>query len=180
MQLNSVFSNKEPCYSELMGSITWGLIVYFSALVLLLLWGRRPQRNSHPILPFVRVFFPSWKFFEHAENTPVLSCRFQTYSPQEMTQWVDPLVFPPRSALSILLNPQENLTLAYHSMVQRLVSDISEVPSEQIEKGVSFLLVKNLVEEKARSHSDVSGFQFKISINGEDTLISKTYPVGPV
>lgn len=120
----------------------------------------------------LRVLIPSWRFFDDVGHVSKLF-----YQTNLATQW-QPCFQPlPRHWYQLLLNPQTNLRMALNSLVERLVSEISEsteANKDQIPQSVSYQLVKNLVRHQARSqNTNIKTFRFKIVVSdGDEILIS--------
>jgi hypothetical protein len=118
-----------------------------------------------------RPLLPTWRFFEDVGAVSVLHYRsgrtsgslgaWNTFSAPAST----------RSLGSLFLNPQGNLELAKHALVERLAQELGP----DVEQNVSYKLVKNLVRSLL-----VEGafYQFKISHGSEETLVSPVYESG--
>jgi hypothetical protein len=157
------------------------LICYFSALIAFSLLKRSaPSGSLGKVIQLFRAFFPSWRFFEDFDEAPVLYYRLETGDGSYGT-WERCLEKPKRRALDLVFNPHGNYVLAAGSLVQQLLSDIEQVEDskpDEAEKLVSYQLTKNLVSyqiKKHQAHARAARFQFKISANTEDLLLSPSY-----
>jgi hypothetical protein len=96
------------------------------------------------------------------------------------SSWTRVLQAPERSLASLFFNPRGNLHLAAQSLVEALVQDLNDLPSDSregaasLEQSLSYQRVKALVRERAEGKA----FQFKITAENEDLLISPLYPGG--
>ena len=120
-----------------------------------------------------RPLLPTWRFFEDVGAVPTLHYR-SGRTADGLSTW-SAFSAPPstRSLGSLFLNPQGNIELAKHALVERLAQELSpEVGHPDVEQNVSYELVKSL----ARSFAGEHGFyQFKISHGSEDVLVSPVY-----
>lgn len=148
--------------------------------VALLILSRTKTRELGPLFQWLRLFFPSWRFFEDFGPTPVLSARVMTGS-QEFGPWQETLPAAPRSAGMLFLNPFGNLRLALMDLVDRLLADAARLSPQELEQSLSFRLVRNAVEFSLRKqgHQGTRRYQFKISLQDsagtEDLLVSETF-----
>lgn len=130
----------------------------------------------------LRVLIPSWRFFDDVGHVSKLF-----YQTNLATQWQPCFQPQPRHWYQLFLNPQTNLRMALNSLVERLVSEISEATEaskDQIPQSVSYQLVENLVRHQARSQNvNIKTFRFKIIVSdpaadtesaraGEEVLLS--------
>jgi hypothetical protein len=170
-----------------------GLISFF-VLIFLTSFINRSYLSSKTLV-LLRVFFPSWRFFDQLGHVPRLSYRMnhgRTHDVEAWGEWKDCLNHPPRTIGALCLNANGNLHLAYQALVDRLVHDIQELQESSHEgqsslllESVSYQLVRNLAhkqvqEQRVISSADKnvpSSFQFKIVIDQEDLLISSIHEV---
>ncbi len=134
-----------------------------------------------------RALFPSWRFFEELGRVPKLSFRIVGSSE---TEWSECLA-PERMGLGALfLNARGNLRMAGNSLVEQLVTDLSELEDgatdEAVTSSVSYELVTRLVRSQVR---ELGGggpgkrFQFRVVAavpgaterEGEEILISSEH-----
>lgn len=121
----------------------------------------------------LRLFIPTWRFFDDVGHVPMLFVRVS-----EETEWQ--LALPPlqRHWYTLFLNPAGNERHALNNLLTRLMVETQEV--KDIEPTVTYQLVKNLAQSRAHS---TNTFQFKLCIhNGnlhhaEDLLVSPIYRV---
>jgi hypothetical protein len=92
----------------------------------------------------LRVFFPSWRFFDNLDWVPQL--RFRIVG-QTDDHWYDIFDPEPRTLSTIFLNPRGNFRMAAHSLVEQFSNDMAEVNDDsKVENLISYQLVKQLVE----------------------------------
>lgn len=120
---------------------------------------------------WLRLFLPSWKFFEDFRETPRLFFRVAAV-PGRFGPWQE--ACPPtetRPWTVLFLNPQGNLRLANLGAVDRLLDEAARRPFDtESESSVSLRLIENIVRE--RLPAAAVEFQFKIGLEQEDLLIS--------
>lgn len=135
-------------------------------------------------LQLFRVLFPSWRFFDSAAPTPRLMVR--TAQPGEpLGAYHDALPALPRRWSALFLNAEGNLRLAYHGLLERLVSDLAELDEGDAESArqlLSYELVVNLARASLRDVQPADRFQFKVQhVRGtaepEDVLTSAVHPL---
>lgn len=122
---------------------------------------------------WLRLFIPSWRFFDQIGTISKLYYRVNLgdgYMP-----WRICLEKPKRHVFNLLLNPNGNFYLPCLALVDRLVSE--EVTSN-IQNTISYRLVENLVRHTILDQNlKAKSFQFKVQIASEnqveDFLISE-------
>lgn len=131
---------------------------------------------------FLKLFIPTWKFFDQLGTVSKIYYRILDKS--DSGAWMPVLEKPPRNLLNLFYNPEGNLYLACVALVDRLVFEIGSSPEslspEQTEKLESYLLVQNMVKVLLvpKTVKKELRFQFKIQVESElklpeDFLISK-------
>jgi hypothetical protein len=128
---------------------------------------------------FLRPLLPTWRFFEDVGVESILHYR-SGRSAEDLGPWTEySAESSSRSLGSLFLNPVGNLELAKHALVERLVQDLPAL-GDELEQSVSYKLVKNLAWSLTRSSVADEGFyQFKISRDSEDVLVSPVYESSP-
>lgn len=161
----------EARYHRAMSIVTLILILYFVALAVLS--SLKTTEINWRLAVMLRVFFPSWKFFEDYAEIPKLFFRAS-----ETDQWR--IIEEPadRTALQLIFNPKGNQSLALGSLVQQLLFDLEKTKKvPDFEKTVSFELVRELV--RRRLGPGARSYQFKLAtvVNGQqdDILVSARF-----
>lgn len=137
-------------------------------MIAFLTWVGTPLLN-HQIWRFLRILFPSWRFFESLTPIPKVYYRVKEDSPN-YGQWT-PLIKPEvkRRWFNLFHNPSENLYLTYQVQIEQLLNDLS-VLSEQDqtppEKLVTYRIVKAYIESQILrlSPHPIQSYQFKIGV----------------
>ena len=147
------------------------IVLYFLLIILFSLIKFKEIKS--PTLNLFKSMFPSWKFFDESNDTPVLLYREADdwkicFSPPKLQWW------------HFFYNPAGNFYLAYHSHLQQVLGELTVASVEEATRFQDNLSYK-MLEHFVRSKSPQSDFQFKISSikkapNGfaiiEDILIS--------
>lgn len=142
-------------------------------------------------LATLRVLLPSWRFFDDVAGSPVLMARFGA-SGQALGSWRLLTRKVSRGPAALFLNAPGNLALAHHSLLEHLLSDVSELAEHRetsatervetsvaVEQLVSYRLVTRLVAQQLPA--EAAHFQFKLTVfpdvddaeqHAEDVLIS--------
>jgi len=116
---------------------------------------------------FLRIFVPSWRFFDRLGRVPEVLFRGKSLD-SESKKWQPLLIKPKRKFYNLLFNPAGNLYLAYMSLIEKVLDD-SQSQSKKFEDTVSFKLLKNLVREKVlESSPDYTHYDFKIIVKEFD------------
>lgn len=118
-------------------------------------------------MSLLRLFIPSWRFFDQIGTIPKLYYRVKSAS--DYTPWVLCLEKPAgRNFFNFLLNANGNFYLTCLGLIDRLVS---EEHNSEIQSTVSYKLVENLVRNKVISeNSNAKSFQFKIQVKTENKV----------
>jgi hypothetical protein len=123
----------------------------------------------------LKLFFPSWRFFEEIGAAPRLHYRFASQG-NKLGEWVLWQPKQTRKWNSLFLNAGGNLTLAYFSMIERLIQDSNDWDKKdpaQFADAVSYKLVEQFVRVQLRQYTGhARRFQFKVGTDAEDALIS--------
>ena len=137
----------------------------------------------------LRIFIPSWRFFDELGQVATLSHRTRLFDNTEFGAWENSITKPTPSPAAFLFNPSGNLYLASQALVGQLMVDIQNLQGEPdpslLENRCSFLLVQKYVEQQVRKNNPLQSslhYQFKISVvdpnqpqNDYEALISKEY-----
>ena len=126
-------------------------------------------------LRHLRSLFPSWNFFDDLGNNYELWSRI-CYSKNHLSPWEKCLIRKhQRTIFNLLLNSHENLRFAYQTVIEHCVQEIQDSPFiKNYDSSVSYnllLKVAKKYETQKNPHSK-NNFQFKITSNGEDILLS--------
>jgi hypothetical protein len=128
--------------------------------------------SSSSFLSFFRVFLPSWKFFNEAGPQPALWMQVGDHD------WQPVLPENQRSLSQLFLNSEGNLRHALDTMIERLLQESANIPSDQLAETVSYRLVENCVRLRILCSESSQGadlFRFKIIATHpecQDLLIS--------
>lgn len=143
-----------------------------------------------------RALLPSWRFFDEIDPAPRLFYRTIEASSAQGA-WLAVPFRPARGWLALAFNPEGNLALARHALLEQLLGDVAEPevsdPSA-VESLTSYALVTQLVRERLRQTAAAAGpavppqgerFQFKITLveagavagPAEDVLVSRIHEV---
>ena len=135
----------------------------------------------------LRVLLPAWRFFDEAGPQLRLYCR--TGSSSAALGDYHEVLLPTPSRHGLLLAARGNLRLAYHALLERLISDLDALDAKDADVAalVSYDLVVNLVRHHLPAGVCDRGeayFQFKLSLRSapqaceeEDILLSGLHPV---
>jgi hypothetical protein len=149
-----------------------------------------PRRDvGHPLVALVRVLFPSWRFFDDVQASPILLVRLLGGDGRP-GEWRSILTPKPRAwPRDLFWNPVGNLQLAEHVLLERLLGEVAEwdaAGDAAVDALVSYELVANLVRAKLASMPGgrtATHFQFKLveapeapSAEFADLLISREHP----
>ena len=152
-------------------------ILFFLFFFLLIFLQRRLNflEKLHP--SFFRSLIPSWRFFDRRHCHHELLVRIES-SQKSFGPWVSCLSAPPRNLFNLFFDPQSNIHLASHRVIQSLVSELNQNKLES--NNVSYLLTKNLVVFYLKDLPPQSRYQFKLmveDVNGKkiQALLSPLY-----
>jgi hypothetical protein len=149
-------------------------IVLYFAFVLFFSFTKSISLN-HPLFHVFKSLFPSWKFFDESNDTPVLLYKFLNE-----TDWKIAVPVPERRWYNFIWNPEGNYYLAYHSHMQQLMGDLTEANEQEtaaFQNHLSYKVTANFIQQLNLK----SAYQFKVSaikkndsgfIITEDILIS--------
>lgn len=98
-------------------------LAFLAAVSLLVL--RKPQYFKSQQLKLLRVFFPSWRFFDFINSVPLLYVRSWNEK-GEWSEWLPALKKPERRFWNILFNPEGNIFLAKQTLVQQFAEELEE------------------------------------------------------
>ncbi len=158
-------------------------IGFQSLSLALLCWLSFRLLSKHRVTPvpgkaifLFRAFFPSWRFFDKLGDVPLLEYRWGSDG-GELGSWTSATVKQPRQLSHLIFNAHGNLLLAEQSLLQQLLSDLSELqdvetPGPQpvsVEQLTSFSLVQNLVLHRVCSaslptHPGASSLQYQFRL----------------
>jgi hypothetical protein len=140
------------------------------------------------LLNGLRVLFPSWRFFDTVDATPILLGRAGA-ARGELGPYRELLPPLPRKLGSLLIDAQGNLRLAYYSLLEQLMSDLDALADGDAAAArelVSYELVRELARAAliADVESPFERYQFKVRLPngaaasaGEDVLTSEVHVV---
>ena len=97
-----------------------------------------------PAVAMVRVLVPSWRFFDTVGEHPQLLAR-SVGAEGEAGPWRPVLPPPTRAWWNVAWHPQGNLSLARHSLLDRLLADVARDPDEPPVDLVTYRLVLDQV-----------------------------------
>ena len=123
-----------------------GIVVYLALMAFFSLRNNKTIANRKLFL--LRAFFPCWKFFEDSGAIPKLYLRFGN-TEQEFCKWIPAQSTIERRPWHLIFNPDGNLTLLKHSLLQQLLGDLQNVETGhelEFESERSYQLTKNWAE----------------------------------
>lgn len=130
----------------------------------------------------LRFLFPAWRFFEDFSEYPVLQYRHRLED-SEWSEWKQPSYINRRQIHHLFLNPQDNLQMAFNSLLEKLLANIEATKRDgDIEKTDSFARIKRWVILLLENQK-YDAFQFQVLIRSvpenEDHLVlsSRVYEV---
>lgn len=149
-------------------NLLFGAFAFFIGLIILLSYSK-PRLLQRRFFSLFRVLFPSWRFFEDVGPVSRLYYRYQL-SNGKLSDWMETPKFPQKKWHNLFFNPEGNLFLASHSLIDQAISDVNErSPNDKSDfsETVSYRLLRNLVEvDMIQSGLDPNQvpFQFKIEV----------------
>ncbi len=155
---------------------------FVAALVWLVLRERRTLNGRAWLL--LRCLLPSWRFFEHLGDVPLLSYRVAGRE-SEFGAWLPALPPAERRLTSLWLDAQGNLRLACQSLVEQFVAELEEGGEGDASELISYQLIQNLVAWRLRTHTlPAAGYQFRLTSSaseGEAVFLSAVHawPASP-
>lgn len=144
------------------------LLILMASLFLILAWLESPTFES-PFFKYLRVFFPSWKFFGNLSPIPIIYYRTRC-DDHDYTLWIKfPAIQHTRRLRNLFHNPDVNLDFNFQVQLEQLLEDLTAIiePSKtKPEDLMAFKIVSSYIRERIRplAPSDNNFFQFKISI----------------
>lgn len=111
----------------------------------------------------IRLFFPSWRFFDELGAAPLLQYRIKEKT-SEFGDWKVGVPSSPYAFGKLFLNPAGNLRNACNTMLERFVAELTKSePDSSVESSVSYRLVEELLRAQLRENVGAI-FQFRILI----------------
>lgn len=132
------------------------ILLYF--IIILSFTFLKAKFLDHAFFNFFKSLFPSWKFFDESTDTPVLLYRFLSSE----DDWKIAVPVPKRKWSDFFWNPEGNFYLAYHSHMQQLMNDLTNLEEEKLQDfqhHLSYKLTANFLKIRDFSRP----YQFKIS-----------------
>ncbi|MCC6930194.1 MAG: hypothetical protein IT359_14510 [Gemmatimonadaceae bacterium] len=120
----------------------------------------------HPLVVLIRVLVPSWRFFDGLQVTPAIRVRVARAG-EDFGAW-EPILAPAaRRWWHVVWNPEGNLVLAQHALLERLLMDVGEWEGDAaaVTSLVSYDLVLDLVTSAIARDARFAGAarcQFKL------------------
>jgi hypothetical protein len=146
-------------------------IALLALLTAALMLASRREGPRTRVWLFLRVLFPSFRFFDDAPGGLVLLVRAGPDA-TSLGSYGDALPPAPLGLGSLWFSAQANLRFAYYALLDQLVSDLGELEThdhEQARHLVSYVLVERLAREVARSSHAQGLFQFQIELRTGQT-----------
>ena len=135
------------------------------------------------MLQLLKLFLPTWKFFDHVGLVPVLYFRFGE-NENQLGEWQRVIDVPERKWTNLFLNPKGNWVSHQQTALHQLLNDNLKLDVNELEKSKSFQFIKSLVEQKLKSDAKKQIlFQFKVTgvsihnfeFEEEDLILSSFY-----
>ena len=140
---------------------------------------------STRFLPILKIFFPSWRFFDDPGSTASLAYRLS--AGQNFGPWQSCPTPVDRKWMNLFLNAQGNLHLALQTIIERLMRDVEDVDptlTSDVSQLISYQMILKLVRLQARQsfpETSEKRVQFKISVETqgsvEEGLVSLVHEV---
>jgi hypothetical protein len=110
-------------------------------------------------MQYLRVFFPSWRFFGSLGSVPKLFYRLS-----QNANWIQvPTKPPPRKISQILLNPEGNLYLAKLALIDQFLDELNDCTPEQTK---TLPILKSLISTETGSQN----FEIKVEVDGSEVF----------
>lgn len=144
------------------------VVIFFTAVIIFWAMKRIFELIPKKDLKLLRIFFPSWRFFEGLTPIPKIFYR-TSQNGNSYSEWLPlPQKKPHRNIRTLFHNPEENLNLTYQGQIEQLVNDIAELPTNDstllIESLTSYEIVYAYIKEQVQLRHSDSYFQFKIGV----------------
>jgi hypothetical protein len=165
------------CRPEPGAAITSLLALFAVALVIAVVLPRRHVASA--TISHLRVLLPSWRFFDGLGTAPELLMRVGP-SVSSFGPWQFVITVPPRRWRTLVWNPEGQLALASHALLERLQHELEEQPGTPPATLVAYQLVLNLVlsDVPAAAHGGVMQFQLLVrdTPDAPPTLLHESVP----
>jgi hypothetical protein len=125
-----------------------------------------PSSVPQALAVFLRLAFPSWAFFDVAEDPPILAIR-RVPAGHHHVPWVPVVVAPARRWWHVVFHPDGTRTLAAQSMVERLADALAESPTD-IATDARFERVAALAAAAVPGDWHGSPWEWRIAIGDRD------------
>ena len=129
--------------------------------------------------------FPSWKFFDESNDTPVLL--YSLIELEKPNEWKICIPPPEKKWFHFLLNPKGNYYLAYNSHIQQLLGDLENCADSELaifHQCISYEITEHFVHFELQKKNIQGTFQFKLSNikihNQNDFLIKDDILISPI
>lgn len=157
--------------------VTLPVLAVLGALALVIVVTVAPRAEVRsPAVAMVRVLVPSWRFFDTVGEHPRLLAR--TVDDSGDGVWHALLAPPRRAWWNVAWHPEGNLSLARHSLLDRLLADVARAPDDDPTAFVSYRLVLDQVRWARRDGVPGERIQFKLtspSAVGPDLFVSSVH-----
>ena len=118
---------------------------------------------SNQVVALLRVLVPSWRFFDGIGVHPDLLARVAGPDGR-FGPWLALLPPPPRAWWNVFWHPDGNLSMACHSLLDRLQADLAAAEEDDDPAQlVSYRLVLDLVMWCTRDHAAAALVQFRLA-----------------
>lgn len=169
-------------------SLWIGGLFFSLAAVFILFSSLREKEFKLRWFQLLRIFFPSWRFFEDLHPVTLLTFRWVGEEGTPAGDFLECFVETEFSPFRIFLSANSNLQLAQRSLVDQFVTDVAETAEENVENLISYSLMVRLVQFQIRQLGLVEEapfFQFRVSSalpgseksQQEELFLSSTHPV---
>ena len=132
------------------------------AVVVVAVVGLARFEIGNPVVALLRVLIPSWRFFDAIGDHCQLLARVAGPDGR-FGPWLALLGPPPRAWWNVVWHPDGNLSLACHSLLDRLQADLAAGDDdEDPEQLVSYRVVLDLVRWSVRGQEGAALVQFEL------------------